>query len=55
MIGAVVTLVEEADLNSKYKQKMPPEFSDPSSGEMFHDPWLRYIKTGIKWIRKEKQ
>jgi hypothetical protein len=55
MIATVITLEEEAVLNSKYKQKMPPEFSDPSSGAMFRNPWLRYIKTGIKWIRKEKQ
>jgi hypothetical protein len=54
MIGAVVTLEENKDLNKKYKHKMPPEFSDPNTGEMFHNPWLRYIKTGVKWIRKAK-
>jgi hypothetical protein len=49
MIGVIVTLLENSELNGRYRQTMPPEFSNPE-GDKFHDKWLRYKLNGITVI-----
>jgi hypothetical protein len=49
LIGVVVTIKENDDLNRAHRQKMPDEFFDPTS-EMFHDPLLRYKVNEIRVV-----
>lgn len=50
LLGVVVTLDEDRVLNAGLRQRMPPEFDDPSSPE-FRDPWLRYKRKRIAVVR----
>jgi len=47
LIGVVVTVKEDNDLNSEYRSSMPQEFFDPASPD-YHNPLLRYEKCGIE-------
>ncbi len=51
LFGVVVTLEEDRVLSEGLRQRMPPEFDDPSSPD-FRDPWLRYKHKRIQVVKR---